>query len=137
MVRDILKEVEASGGGADADKRLTVEKRSIAAIIGSGGTTVRQIQDDTGAKLTIDRVRACVPALFPLFAPRAGDKTGCLCVCPIHAGKTCAMKGLLARLAGPCPPVLSVPCVLVVQCACPVFVFVPVIVCVQCCVYAF
>lgn len=53
-----------SGDGSGIEKRVTVDKRSIAGIIGPGGATVRQLQDDSGARISIDRVCSLVVCIL-------------------------------------------------------------------------
>ena len=63
-VQDILAE-EGGSAGDDAsviEKRITVDRRSISAVIGPGGSTVRDIQDNSGARVSVDRVSECVKA---------------------------------------------------------------------------
>ena len=59
-VADIVKEAGGEAGGDTVEKRLTVERRSVAAVIGTGGATVRRIQEESGARITIDKVSVCV-----------------------------------------------------------------------------
>jgi polyribonucleotide nucleotidyltransferase len=50
----------AGASGADGDsieRRVKIDKGSIGAVIGSGASVVRKIESESGAALTIDRVR--------------------------------------------------------------------------------
>lgn len=67
QVSELLKSsggVGGSGATGGAEKRITVDRRNISAVIGAGGATVRGIQDETGARITIDKVTGSVDAFI-------------------------------------------------------------------------
>jgi hypothetical protein len=60
-VKALLTETAADSAAPSGDaieKRVTVDRRGIAAVIGTGGSTVRRLQDETGARISVDRVRS-------------------------------------------------------------------------------
>jgi KH domain len=70
-VKALLADTPSDGAVLSADaveKRVTVDKRSIAVVIGAGGSTVRRLQDETGARISIDRVSPLLSSsqVFPL-----------------------------------------------------------------------
>lgn len=59
-VEKVKAVLDEAGGSLPADqieKRLAVDRGAVGAVVGAGGSVIRRIQEETGARLNIDRVR--------------------------------------------------------------------------------
>ena len=76
-------------------EKITVDKKDIAAVIGKGGATIREIVEKSGAKVDVNDegdVTVAAPDEVKLIAPDCGDPPGAVIVVMVLLSNTCPLR---------------------------------------------